>query len=286
MSTEATWHADSDVLAAYVGGSLARTAAASVEAHLLACSSCRAEVAPLVPPARLDRNLALVHRRIDAPPLSAVERLLQRVRVPERITRMLLVTPSARAAWLVAVAAALVAAVLAADFSHGSQRAMFAFLVGAPLVPLALVSMTFATRSDPAGELVAATPTPAFDLLLVRAVAVLGPATVLTVLASLAVPGQSGEGALWLMPSLGLAAATLALGSWLPVRPVSCVLGAVWVVGALVSVRGAPRSDAIERYAAFRPAGQAALAVVTLLAGGVAAMRRDAFDLVDSGRAS
>jgi hypothetical protein len=112
------------------------------------------------------------------------------------------------------------------------------------------------------------------------------PAVVLTVLAALVVPGQDGEGALWLLPALGLATATLALGSWFPVRAVSWVLGAAWVVAAMVSVRGAPRADLIDRFIAFRPAGQVVTVAVTVAAAAVVTLRRDAFDLVDVRRAS
>ena len=284
MTVDRTWHADADVLAAYVAGRVGRAAAASLEAHLLACTSCRAGIAPFAPSERLARNLAVLHSRIDAPPAPRTERFLQQLGLPDRITRLLVVTPSARLAWLVAVAFAMTAAVVAADLSGDSQRTMFAFLVGAPLVPLGVVTTTFATRSDPAREFVVATPTPAFDLLLVRAVAVLVPAVLLTALAALVVPGQGSEGVLWLLPALGLATATLALASWFPVRAVSWVLGAAWVAAAIVSVRGAPRTDLIERYVAFRPAGQVAMVAITLAAAAVVALRRDAFDLIDTGR--
>lgn len=286
MTAEQTWHADDGVLASYVAGQLGRATAASVEAHLLACAACRARVQPLAPAERLARNLALVHSRIDAPPIPRIERFLQRLGLPERITRLLVVTPSARLAWLIAVASAVAAAVVAADLSGSSQRGVFAFLVAAPLVPLAVVTTTFATRSDPAREVVVATPTPALELLLVRAVAVLVPAVVVTVLAALVVPGHNGEAVLWLLPALGLATATLALGSWLPVGGVAWALGAAWVAAAIVSVRGAPRADLVERFIAFRPAGQAVILAIVVAAAAVVALRRDAFDLVDPGRVS
>lgn len=284
MTEEQTWHADADVLAAYVAGRLGRATAASLEAHLLACASCRSDIAPFAPSEQLAGNLALLHSRIDAPPVPRTERFLQRLGLPERITRLLVVTPSARLAWLIAVAGVMAAALIAADVSASSQRAMFAFLVGAPLVPLVVVTTTFATRSDPAREVVVATPTPAFDLLLVRAVAVLAPAVVLTAFAALVVPSQGAEGVLWLLPALGLATATLALASWLPVRAVSWLLGSAWVAAAIVSVRGAPRTDLIERHIAFRPAGQVAMVAITLAAAAVVVLRRDAFDLIDAGR--
>lgn len=286
MTEHQPWHADADVLAAYVAGRLGRATAASLEAHLLECASCRAGIAPWAPSERLAGNLGALHSRIDAPPVPATERLLQRLGLPDRISRLLVVTPSARLAWLVAVACATVAAVVAADLSGNNQRTMFAFLVAAPLVPLGVVTTTFATRSDPAREVVVATPTPAFDLLLVRAVAVLLPAVGLTALAALVVPGQGAEGVLWLLPALGLATATLALASWFAVQTVSWVLGAAWVAAAMVSVRGAPRTDLIERYVAFRPAGQVALGAITLAAAAVLALRREAFDVIDAGRTS
>lgn len=284
MTVMQTWHADADILAAYMAGRLGRSTAASLEAHLLACASCRAGIAPLAPPERLAGNLAALHSRIDVPPQPRTERLLQRLGLPERITRLLIVTPSARLAWFVAVAGAMVAAFVAADVSGPSERTLFAFLVGAPLVPLAVVTTTFATRSDPAHELVAATPTPGLDLLLVRAVAVLVPAVALTAVGALVVPDHGAEGVLWLLPALGLASATLALASWFPVGAVSWALGAAWVASATLSVRGAPRADLIEHYVAFRPVGQVAMVAISLAAVAVVALRRAAFDLIDARR--
>jgi hypothetical protein len=285
MTAQSTWHAGPDLLAAYVADGLGRAAAASVEAHLLACPSCRAAIATLAPPERLARNLAAIHDRVDDPRPHPIERLLQGLGVPDRITRVLLVTPSARSAWLAAVSIAVALAVLA-DLSGVTERTLFAFLVAAPLLPMAAVTATFASRGDPLRELLVAAPTPAFDLLLMRAVAVLAPTVLLVAVASALVPGQGTEPLLWLLPSLGLATATLALGSWFPVRPVAWALGGGWVATALISVRGAPRTDLIERFAAFRPGGQLALLALALVAGAVVAVRRDTFDVVHAGRPS
>ncbi len=130
-----TWHADSDLLAAYVAGGLSRARTASVEAHLLTCASCRSAVAPLVAVERLDRNLAAVTERVDQPRPHLVERLLLKVGVPDRMCRVLAVTPSAWVAWVVAVLAALALAGIA-DANGSSERADFVFLVAAPLLPL------------------------------------------------------------------------------------------------------------------------------------------------------
>jgi hypothetical protein len=87
--------------------------------------------------------------------------------------------------------------------------------------------------------------------------------------------------ALWLLPSLGLATTTLALGSWLPVRGVGCALAVGWVAAAAITVRGAPSSEAIESFVAFRPSGQLVLVLVALVAATVVVLRRDAFDSLD-----
>jgi hypothetical protein len=285
MTWDTTWHADRELLAGYVAGMLGRTRAASVEAHLVTCASCRAAVAPLAGTDRLARNLAVITERVDQPRLHVIERLLQRVGVPERISRVLMVTPSARGAWLAAVAAALVVAAVA-DLGGASERAAFAFLVAAPLLPLAGVTAAFSTRSDPVRELILAAPTSGFEVLLMRALAVLAPTIALAAVASALVPEPGWESVLWLVPSFGLATATLALGRWFPLRWAAWALGGVWVTAAVMSVRGAPSAELIEGYAAFRLTGQLVLVAVALVAGTVVVLRRDTFDSADSRRAS
>jgi hypothetical protein len=280
-----TWHADRKILVEYAAGRLSRARTASVEAHLLTCASCRSAVAPLVEMERLDCNLAAITDRVDQPRPHLLERLLLGVGVPDRICRVLTVTPSARVAWIVAVMAALAVAGIA-DASGSSERAEFVFLVAAPLLPLIGTAAVFSTRGDPARELVLAAPMPGFDLLLMRSLAVLAPTLVVAVVAGALVPEQGWELVLWLLPALGLVAATLALGTWFPVRAAALVVGGVWVVAAAISARDAPGTDLVESFAAFRPGGQVVLIVVALVAGVVVVLRRDAFDSVDPGRLS
>lgn len=258
-------------------------------AHTLATrrrTSCRAAAVPLTSPDRLERNLAAIVERVDQPRMHPIERLLQRLGVPDHISRVLAVTPSARAAWLTGVAVALAVAILSADLDGASERTLFAFLVAAPLLPLAGVTAAFGSRTDPVRELVVAAPMAAFDLLVVRALAVLAPTIAVAAGASALVPGQGWEPVLWLLPSFWLTASTLALGTWFDVRSVAWVLGGAWVAAAVVSVRGAPSAELVERYAAFRPVGQLVLVAVTLVAATVLALRRDAFEFDDAGRTS
>jgi hypothetical protein len=272
-----TWHADSELLSRYVAGTLRRVQMASVEAHLLTCASCRAAVAPRVEAERLARNLAAITDRVDQPHVHLIERALRRIGVPEHIARVLTVTPSARVAWFVAIAAALALAGVA-DLGGVNERAEFAFLVVAPLLPLVGMTAVFSTRGDPARELVLAAPTPGFEVLLIRSLAVLAPTIAVATVAAALVPAQGWEPVLWLLPSFGLAAATLALGSWIPVRWAAWALGGAWVTAAVFSVRGAPRADLIESFGAFRPVGQVVLVAVALVCGAVVVLRRATFD--------
>ncbi len=277
MTSNDTWHAAPDLLARYAAGELAHVSTASVEAHLLACGPCRGELARLAPADRLARNLEAVYARIDEREPTA-ERIVRRLGASERVGKILVVTPSARLAWLAAVAIAIAVAILVGDLDNGDERVAFGFLVAAPLVPLGVVASTFAGRSDPAREVVAATPVRVLELLLIRALAVVGPAMVVLVATAIVLPGPAAGGALWLLPSLALAATTLVLATRIAARAAASIVGAAWVAGALISVRGAPRADLIERCAAFQPSGQLVFVALSVVASLIVASRRDAFE--------
>ncbi len=285
MTTYSTWHADQELLAGYVAGTLSRSQAASVESHLTSCASCRASMVPLASPDRLARNLAAVFESVDQPREHRLEAALVRVGVPEHIARVLMVSPSERGPWVVGVLVALLVAIAAEAFS-GSGGALFVLLVAAPLLPLAGVAAAATFRHDPAREVLAAVPTRGFSVFLMRALAVVAPTIVVALGAALLLPEHGWEAVLWLLPSFGLMSATLALGSWLPIRAVAWTLGAVWVLAAAIAAQGATAADVVGSYAAFRPAGQVALLVVTFIAGVVVAVRRDSFDLIEIGRTS
>ena len=285
MTSETSWHADAELLAGYVRSTLGRARAASVESHLLTCEQCRDALAPSVDPDRLTHNLAAITERVDRPEQPALGWLLERVGVPEHLAQQLTVTPSARGAWLTGVAIAIAIATAARHVSV-DERTLFALLVAAPVLPLVGVTAAFASRGDPAREIIVAAPTSALELFLIRALAVLAPAAAAAVLASLFVPGQGWEPALWLAPALGLSATTLALGSWVSLRTAAWLVGVGWVLVSFAGVRDAPRADLLHHVAAFRPAGQLALVALTLVASSVVAVRRDAFEYVDVWRTS
>ena len=283
MNPNPNWHAAPELLASYATGALGRTQAASVEAHLVTCVLCRSAMTAV--PERLEHNLTAITARVDQPQRPRLERFLERIGVPEHIVRALAVTPSERGAWLTGVAAALLVAAVAELFTE-SDRTLFVLLVAAPLLPLVGVTWAVTFRGDPLRELVMAAPTPGFKLFLIRALAVLIPTIVVAAAASVLVPGQGWAPVLWLLPSFGLAATTLALGTWFPIRVVAWTLGAAWTAAAIIAVRGAPNADPVGSFVAFRPVGQLTLLALSVAAIAVVTVRRDSFDLIDIGRTS
>ena len=279
-----TWHADKDLLDGYGAGKLSLAHAASVEAHLVACAHCRAELGRTVDARRLTATWAAIETVLDAPRLGPVERLLRRVGVSPEMARLLASTPSLRTSWMAAVTLALAFAVAAAHAGSG-ERAVLLFLVVAPLLPLAGVAAAFAPGVDPAAEVALVAPMRTFRLLLVRSVAVLVATLMLTALAAVSLPGPGWAAAAWLLPSLALVATTLALSTYL--SPVTAAVGiaAVWVSGVLASEVMAAGGVAALRVggpiasAAFHTAGQVTFCLVAVVAGAVFMTRRHVFEI-------
>jgi hypothetical protein len=113
--------------------------------------------------------------------------------------------------------------------------------VVAPLVPLLGVAASYGSGLDDAYEVIASTPAGGLRLLLVRSAAVLAVTTPI----ALAAGGIGGYGspAPWLLASLTLTLAALALGSAVGVERAAAVVGTAWVVavgGAVVNPPAPP----------------------------------------------
>jgi len=220
------WHLEPDLIRRYVGGAVGPVLAASAEAHLVACAPCRAALASHVDAGRVAAIWAVVVDRVDAPRPGLLERALVRLGASEATARLVAATPTLRRSWLAAIAGVLAFAAVAAQ-SDGHW--LPAFLVVAPLVPLAGVAVAFASGLDPTREIGLATPYPGLRLLLIRTAAVLAVTVPAALVAGLALPGPNWTAAAWLLPAAGLTSAALALTGRL--RPVVAV-GAVaigWV---------------------------------------------------------
>lgn len=272
-----TWHADNDVLTGYARGRLGRAQASSLEAHLLVCATCRAELAPMADSEQLDRNLAAIVAVVDQPARRTPERLLVRLGISDRYARLVAVVPGTRDPWLTSVSIVLVLAASWAALGRGTGGT-YVFLVSAPLVAVAAVAAVFAARNDPSWEVIAATPMSGLELLLVRWASVVVPAFAVTGLFAIAVPDIGWTAMAWLLPSVCMAAVTMTLASWLPVRGVAAAVGGVWIAAAGLNARGTAPSQLIERFVVFRPAGQVALATVAGAAASLLVMRRECFE--------
>ncbi len=264
-----SWHADPELARAYVDGSLDPARSASLESHLLSCALCRAELALAAPRPDDDPTWVAIEARLDALPGRPVERVLAMLGVPDHVARLLAATPSLTLSWFLAVAVALGFAALAARAGSGG---LLLFLIVAPLVPLLGVAVAYGPGIDPTYEVGLAAPMRSSRLLLLRAIAVLSTSTAIAGLAALALPDPHWAAA-WLLPSLGLTLAALALSTF--VRPlVACgVLAGAWIAGVVV----AEWASAVP-VAAFRTPGQAGFALVALLSAAVLGWRRGALE--------
>lgn len=251
MSAEPTaWHADTATLSRYARDDLAPAAAASVEAHLLACARCRAGVAAAVPAPRLDAIWAAVAEVVDSPRLTLTEHLLVRLGVRDHTARLLAATPSLTTAWLLSVAGALVFALLAAQ---SGPRGVLVFLALAPVLPVAGVAVAYGRDTDPTYDVALAAPYSAFRLVLLRTAAVLLTTMALVGPAALLLPAAPDVAGAWLLPALALTGTTLALSVRVPAPAAAGAVVALWLgsVFAAVGATGTP-------YAAFGAVGQSA----------------------------
>jgi hypothetical protein len=264
-----SWHADAALLEAYAHGRIDDARAGSVEAHALACAACRGGLAAWVPRGPLDRSWARVEPQLEPWNVGIIESLLQKLGIPDHVARLLAATPSLRLSWFGAMAAALSFAVMAGRSGEGG---LLVFLLVAPLVPLAGVAVAYGPGLDPTYEIGLAAPMRSYRLMLIRSMAVLAASEVLAFGASLALP-LGWATAAWLLPSLGLSAASLALSTfWPPLRAGLAVAG-----GWLAVVLGTEVASTAP-LAAFRGGGQVAFLLLILLSVFIVAGRREVLD--------
>ncbi|GII00253.1 zf-HC2 domain-containing protein [Planobispora takensis] len=255
MST--TWHLPDGLTERYATGRLEPAQVMSVEAHLARCGRCRAAV-PYEPEwlaASWERVAGVVDR--PAPRLS--ERVLHRLGVPGHVARLLSATPSLSRAWLAALAAVLAFAVAGARLVPGEENVLLAFLLVAPVLPVAGVAVAYGRHVDPVHETQAATPMSGPRLFLLRAVAVLAVALGLTGGATLLFPGPLGLSAAWLLPALALSLGLLALSGRFSPLLAGAVLATGWFGSALVC-----HAVLNDRFLPFHPAAQALYGAATL----------------------
>lgn len=205
-------------------------------------------------------------------PGGRLERALARVGMRDDIARLLGATPSLRISWFGAAAVAIGFSTWAAR--SGKPGATMAFLVVAPLLPVAGVAAAYGPWVDPMHEVTQAAPLSSFRLILLRATSVLVVAAVVVGLAAVALPDAEWTAFAWILPSLGLTLASLALSTFMPVHLAAGAVSLLWFATLIVN-----EARSTERFASFRGPGQAAFFVVAVGSSGVLAWRRERLEV-------
>lgn len=266
--TQANWHVDALLLDRYSSEALSDARMASVEMHLMTCASCRALVAARADGVASARVKQALDDRMDTPPTAWMERALRAVGVGEADARIVGATLALQGSWLAASMLTLAFVVLVV-FTGLERAGLATFMLAAPLVPLVGVGLAYGPRVDPTYEIGIAAAMPGARIVLLRSLAVSGPAVPAIAVLSLFLPIGPLAFA-WLLPALGLVAANLALGTLMPLSRAAAGLGALWLLAAGVSLTGAPRTSAevfVRGFAPFRPSGQ--LLFATLAAASI-----------------
>ena len=269
MSTEIGWHAEDDLLAAYVAGRTGPPVTASVEMHLLHCGVCRAGVTPLVDPAPLGLVWDGVVDELTTPQPTVVERTAVRLGLSDRDALVVAAAPAIRGAWLLGLLLCLLFAVI--GVAQGAPNGSLLFLAVTPLVPVAAVAFAYGQDVDPMWDTTLAAPYSPLRLLLLRAVSVVVVALPLALAAGTLLPGPPWVAVAWLVPGLACAALTLALSTWVEVSRAAIAVSGCWITAVIVAAGPAVHDVLLVVAAPLLPA----YLVVAVLASAVFWMRSD-----------
>jgi len=262
MTTQ-TWHADSDLLASYVGGALDPVNGASVEQHLDRCAACRAKIRPLADVPALDRAWLEIREAVEARELPLPARLARRLGVSEPTAILLGATASLRTAWLSSAFVALAFAVAAVAWSDGD--ALAPFLLVAPLVPVLGVAAAYGPHEDPLESLIVTAPYGRTRLILLRTLGVLVSVLPCAIALGFLVPGPAWLAVAWLGPALTLVPVLMALSSFVGPRVGAAAVAIGWCGVVLLSVRALPATWPIEAQQQLVYAALAAASLLVLL---------------------
>lgn len=262
MTTQ-TWHADRDLLAAYVAGALDPVSGASVEQHLDRCAGCRADLRPLADTAALDRAWSGIREIVEAPVLPLTARVARRLGVTEPTSILLGATASLRTAWISSAFVALGFAVAAVYWSGGG--ALAPFLLVAPLVPVIGVAAAYGPHEDPLESLIVTAPYGRTRLILLRTLGVLLSVLPFAVAAGLFLPGPVWLAVAWLGPALALVPVMMALSSFVGPRVGAAAVTVAWSGVVLLSVRVVPPTWPVDLDRQLVYAALAALSLLVLL---------------------
>ena len=275
-------HIDEQLLIGYCELSVTASTAAAIEAHLMSCASCRAELANVSTSAQdgLVNQQSVwdgVLERVDRPTRSITERLLVVIRVRPDMAKLLATTPALRLAWLAAVGFVAVFAVAAARMEGDGP---WLLLVIAPLLPVAGVATAYGPALDPTYEIGVAAPVSGLRLTMLRTLAVIATTLPLLAVAALVAPGGGWTVFGWVLPSFALVAITLALSTVTSPERAGAIAGFGWLVALVVLIDRDEAGSFVERSLIFSSWGQTTVTVVVAIGVAIVASRKTAFDLM------
>lgn len=240
--TTTEWHAPADQLTAFRAGRLTGAAAASVETHLLGCDHCRRTLSAMAaadPAPRQAAMWAAISDAVDEPSRSS--------RLSTRWVRLTLGSPTLRLVTVALVLAVLVPPLVATAVS--GRAGWVLLFVLAPLAPVAAAVVAYRPEIDPAGSLAAATPLASLQLVLLRALVVLGIAVPVGLLTSMLLPARTTLLVGWLLPGLALCSIVMVAGTRVEPTRLAIGLSVAWsatVLGTGARVWRLPADEALD----------------------------------------
>lgn len=224
------WHLDNPAAQAYAARSTNAAVTASIEAHLLSCSSCQAIMASLDEPTMGELIADVwvnVDELLDRRAIPVVERALRRFGCTETTARIISVSARARWSYLAAVGVSVAMAFVAAR--SGNDQAFEAFLLLAPVGPVVATFGSFNRRTDPLQSLMNSVPVSPWRIALLRTIASVVPAIGLTAIGVPILYERGWLAAAWLLPSLALSMCVLALATRISIESATFVAGVCWL---------------------------------------------------------
>ena len=240
MTTNETthWHTDDGLIDRYLHGSLDLGLSASIEAHLMACDDCRENLATRVQPQvtyRIDQAYADMRESVQVPRIPWTVRMLRRLGMSETTAVLIAAARSMSTAWMLATVVVLTFAALAVFTDNDAGRA--AYLIIAPLIPVAGVVAAFGPSNDPLAEVTKATPFPAARLVLLRAGAVAATSVPLAVGVGIATPGTLWLAFAWLAPALAFILIVLTASTWVDPIVAGGAVAITWATAVATATR-------------------------------------------------
>lgn len=267
---------DPELAHRYVAGTTVPSEFVAIERAMDRSPQWRALVGSQVPRQRLEGNFTAITAELDAPARGWIERVMQRLGLPEHVARLMSATAVLRRSWYLASVLVLFFGLAAADPGR-SDGSLAVFLVVAPLVPVLGVGLAYGPGIDPAHDMTVATPLSGFRLLLLRSVTVLATSVVFGGIGAVLVAQDHGVRVLaWMLPALALTLATLAVSTVVATRLAAGLVAGGWLLAVTVVTRTATELTL------FGGPAQPVYVALAAVAGALVVAKRDVFEVGES----